>query len=254
MNMKGKVYLVGAGPGDPDLITVKGKRLLEEADIVIYDRLVGEEVLDYINPAAEKMFVGKEDSHHTVPQEEINALIVKKAGEAKVVVRLKGGDPYIFGRGGEEANALFDAGVPFEVVPGVTAASGVAAYAGIPLTDRRHASAVTFITGHRRNGDSLLEIDWKSLAGGDNTLVFYMGLKNIRAITKNLIENGRSEDCPAAVVRCGTMPGQVSVEGTLLDIADCVEKKKIEPPALLIVGDVLKLRPALRWYRERDEE
>ena len=175
---------------------------------------------------------------------------LKKAGEGAVIVRLKGGDPYIFGRGGEEASALFDAGIPFEVVPGVTAASGVAAYAGIPLTDRRYASAVTFITGHRRNGDDLAEIDWKSLAGGDNTLVFYMGLKNIRTITKNLVENGRSIDSPAAVVRCGTMPAQVSIEGSLADIADLVEKNNIEPPALLVVGEVIRLRPSLRWFGE----
>lgn len=248
---KGKVYLVGAGPGDPELITLKGKRLLEEAEVVIYDRLVGHEVLGYANPAAEKIFVGKEDSCHTLPQEEINRLIADKAMEGKKVVRLKGGDPYIFGRGGEEAHLLFDEGIPFEVVPGVTAASGVAAYAGMPLTDRRHASAVTFVTGHKRVGSEMEEVNWKALADLDNTLVFYMGVKNLGTITENLLKNGQPGDTPAAVVRCGTMPEQQTIEGTLSDICDKVERSGFKPPALLVIGGVVTLRESLGWFEDR---
>ncbi len=248
-SIEGKVYLVGAGPGDPELITIKGKRLLEEAEVVIYDRLVAEGVLDFIRPDAERIFVGKEDSFHTIPQEEINALIVRKAKEGKRVVRLKGGDPYIFGRGGEEANVLFDAGIPFEVVPGVTAASGVAAYAGIPLTDRRYSSAVTFVTGHKRVGDDLEEINWQALADADHTLVFYMGVKNIGSITRNLMKCGMSADIPAAVVRCGTMPNQKTLTGTVGNITEVVEENGLRPPALLVIGRVINLMEVLRWFK-----
>ena len=246
---KGKVYLVGAGPGDPELITVKGKRCIEEADIIIYDRLVARDVLDFARPGAEKIFVGKEDSYHTIPQEEINRLIADKAREGGVVVRLKGGDPYIFGRGSEEAEVLYNEGIPFEVVPGITAASGVASYAGMPLTDRRFASAVSFITGHKRSGEDLSEINWSAFAGSDNTLVFYMGIKNIATITSKLIEHGRSADTPAAVVRCGTRPEQYVVTGTLSTIVGVVEKSGILPPALLIVGEVITLRESLAWFQ-----
>lgn len=249
--MKGKVYLVGAGPGDPELITIKGKRLLEEAEVVIYDRLVAEGVLDFIGPGAERIFVGKEDSFHTIPQEEINALIVRKARDGNRVVRLKGGDPYIFGRGGEEAHTLFEEGIPFEVIPGITAASGVAAYAGIPLTDRRCSSAVTFVTGHKRVGDDLDDINWGALADLDGTLVFYMGVKNIRAITENLREHGRPPETPAAVVRCGTMPEQHTLTGSLDSIDELVENSGLTPPALLIVGEVISLRGALGWFEGR---
>jgi len=245
---KGKVYLVGAGPGDPDLMTIKGRRLLEEAEVVVYDRLVGDGVLSYVNPMAEKIFVGKEDSYHTLPQEEINRLIADKAKLGNKVVRLKGGDPYIFGRGGEEAQLLYDEGVPFEVIPGVTAASGVAAYAGMPLTDRRHASAVTFVTGHKRIGANIEDVNWKALAELDNTLVFYMGVKNLGPITENLLKNGQSGDTPAAVVRCGTMPEQRTVEGTLANICEKVEKSGLKPPALLVIGGVVALRESLGWF------
>lgn len=246
--MKGKVYLVGAGPGNPELLTLKGKRLLEESDVVIYDRLVAKDVLGFAPPGAEKIFVGKEDSFHTIPQEEINLLIVRKAKEGKVVVRLKGGDPYIFGRGGEEAAVLFAEGIPFEVVPGITAASGVAAYAGIPLTDRRYSSAVTFVTGHKRSGEDIADVNWATLAALDSTLVFYMGVKNIRAIAQHLVKEGRSKDTPCAVVRCGTMPDQTLLKATLAEVADEVERRGIAAPALFIVGEVTEMTDVLGWF------
>jgi len=247
---KGKVYLVGAGPGDPELLTIKGKRCIEEADVVIYDRLVAKDILGFAKAGAEMIFVGKEDSYHSIPQEEINRLIADKALEGNVVVRLKGGDPYIFGRGSEEAELLYNEGISFEVVPGITAASGVAAYAGIPLTDRRDASAVSFITGHKRSGDDLSEINWSAYADSGHTLVFYMGVKNIRRITSSLIYNGKDANTPAAVVRSATMPEQKTVTGTLSNIAELVEKSGIEPPALLVVGDVIARRDVLNWFEK----
>ena len=251
---KGKVYLVGAGPGDPELITVKGRRVLEEAEVVIYDRLVGDGVLTYVGKDVERIFVGKEDSLHTLPQEDINRLIVDKAKTGRVVVRLKGGDPYIFGRGGEEAALLEEEGIPFEVVPGVTAASGVAAYAGIPLTDRRHSSAVTLVTGHKRSGSDVEDVNWKALAELGSTIVFYMGIKNLGSITGKLIDNGRRPDTPAAVVRCGSLPGQVTVTGTLADIAIKVKEQEIKPPALLVVGEVVGLKDSLGWFEKTEME
>ena len=244
------MYLVGAGPGDPELITVKGRRVLEQAEVVIYDRLVGDGILSYVAKGAEMVFVGKEDSFHTVPQEDINRLIVDKAKTGRVVVRLKGGDPYIFGRGGEEALLLHEEGIPFEVVPGVTAASAVAAYAGIPLTDRRHSSAVTLVTGHKRNGSDIEDVNWKALAELDSTIVFYMGIKNLKTIAGNLIDNGRSKDTPAAVVRRGSLPEQTTVAGTLADIAEKVRESGLRPPALLVVGDVVGLRGSLGWFEK----
>jgi len=246
---KGKAYLVGAGPGDPELLTLKGKRCIEAAEVVIYDRLVADEILAMSPPGAEMVFVGKEDSFHSVPQEEISRLIVDKAKEGKVVVRLKGGDPYIFGRGSEEAELLHDEGVPFEVVPGITAASGIAAYAGIPLTDRRYTSGVSFITGHKRSGEDLSEINWDAYAKSGNTLVFYMGIKNIETIATQLIANGKSGHTPAAVVRYGTRPDQEVLTGVLSDIVGLVEKSGIKPPALLIVGDVIGLHHNLAWFK-----
>ena len=246
---KGKAYLVGAGPGDPELLTLKGKRCIESAEVVIYDRLVADDILAMASSNAEMIFVGKEDSFHAVPQEEINRLIADKAKEDKVVVRLKGGDPYIFGRGSEEAELLYNEGIPFEVVPGITAASGIAAYAGIPLTDRRHTSGVSFITGHKRSGEDLSDINWEAYAKSGNTLVFYMGIKNIETIASQLIANGKSAKTPAAVVRYGTRPDQEVVAGALSEIVGLVEKSGIKPPALLIVGEVISLRDSLAWFQ-----
>jgi uroporphyrin-III C-methyltransferase len=242
------VYIVGAGPGNKELITVKGLRLLKEADVVIYDRLVGPEILDYINPAAERIFVGKSSTYHARPQEDINSLLKEKAGAGKVVVRLKGGDPYIFGRGSEEARFLSRAGIAFEVVPGVTAASAVASYAGIPMTDRSVTPAVTFVAGHRMRGKGLDDLNWEVLSKVDHSLVFYMALTNLCAIADKLIENGMDGDTPAAVVKDATMETQRTVSGTLSDIDSLVRDAGLLPPAILVVGGVVSLREALNWF------
>lgn len=248
-----RVFLVGAGPGDPELLTLKGRRVLEEAEVVIYDRLVGDAVLDFVNPCAELVFVGKESSFHSSPQEEINSLIVIHAKRGKRVVRLKGGDPYIFGRGSEEAQFLFDSGIPFEVVPGVTAASGVGAYAGIPLTDRRYSPAVTFITGHRMKGEGLESINWAALAELNHTIVFYMGVANLSSITKNLMDSGMASTTPAAIVSRATMPGQTTVIGTIAEISRKANEAGIKPPALFVIGEVVNLSPMLNWFEKEEE-
>lgn len=242
------VYLVGAGPGDEELITVKGLRLLKEADVVIYDRLVGPGMLEHINPAAERIFVGKSSTYHARPQEEINSLLEEHAKEARVVVRLKGGDPYIFGRGSEEARFLSTAKIPFEVVPGVTAASAVAAYAGIPLTDRGVSPAVTFVAGHRMKGKGVDDLNWKALASFTHSLVFYMALTNLKTIALKLIENGKDALTPAAVVKDATMATQETVAGTLEGIDSLVRAAGLTPPVILIVGEVVELKGALNWF------
>ena len=242
------VYLVGAGPGDSELITLKGLRLLKEADVVIYDRLVGPEVLDLINTTAERIFVGKKKSFHARPQEEINRLIEESAKEGKVIVRLKGGDPYIFGRGSEEARFLAEAGIPFEVVPGVTAASGVAAYAGMPLTDRSVTPAVTFVAGHRMTGKGIDLLDWNALASFSHSIVFYMALTNLKAIADNLIKNGKDPKTPAGVVMDATMATQKTVLGTLADIDSLVKAAGLRPPVILVVGEVALLGVSLKWF------
>jgi len=249
-----KVYLVGAGPGDPELITIKGRRVLEEAQVVIYDRLVSERILDLAGDDAELIFVGKETSFHSTAQEDINRLIAAHARRGKRVVRLKGGDPYIFGRGGEEASHLHDEGIPFEVVPGVTAASGIGAYAGIPLTDRRYSQAVTLVTGHRMKGEGLEDLNWAALAGLGHTLVFYMGVANISEITGKLMANGRAPSTPAAMVSRGTMPGQRTVLGTLSDIDVRCREEGVKPPALLIIGEVVELSRVLNWSEQALDE
>jgi len=225
---KGKVYLVGAGPGDPGLLTVRGKELLEKAEVVIYDYLANEEFLKYAPTAAERIYVGKKGGDHTLSQDGINALLVEK-GTDKMVVRLKGGDPFVFGRGGEEAQVLVANGIPFEVVPGISAAVAVPAYAGIPLSHRDLTASIAFITGHERadkdGQDS--KIDWAKLATGAGTLVFFMGVKNLPEICRNLSQNGRATDTPVAVIRWGTTPMQQTVAGTLADIAQRVKRKPI---------------------------
>ena len=245
-----KVYIVGAGPGDPELLTIKGKRLLEEAEVVIYDKLVGEGVLDFVNPGAELIYVGKEPDYHLIPQEEINGLIVTKAKSGKAVVRLKGGDPYIFGRGSEEVEALFNAGISFEVVPGIAAASGVSSYAGIPLTDRRYSSGVTFVTGHKRAGNDMEDVNWQALAKLNHTLVFYMGIKNMNLIVDSLKANGMSGETPAAIVMLASTKDQKSITGDLSNIQERFLESGIKPPALLIVGHVIKLRDKLNWFEK----
>ena len=244
----GKVFLVGAGPGDPGLLTVKGAQCLAEADVVVYDFLANPALLAHASPRAEMIYVGKKGSDHTLAQEDINQLIVDLARSGKRVVRLKGGDPYIFGRGGEEAEDLADAGLPFEVVPGVTSAIAAPAYAGIPLTHRSFTSNVGFITGHEDPTKPESALDWEKLATGLGTLVFLMGVKNLPSITSNLIQAGRDPSTPAALIRWGTTVRQVTLVGTLADIADLARERGLKPPAILVVGGVVGLREKLGWF------
>lgn len=237
-----KVYLVGAGPGDPDLITWKGRRILEQADAVLFDHLANAALLDLAPALAERIYVGKKKSLHTFTQDEICGMLIERARRGLTVVRLKGGDPYIFGRGGEEAEALADAGIPFEVVPGVTTPLGIAAYAGVPLTHREHTSVVTFVTGH-----AVDEIDW-SKVGLAETLVIFMGLTSFGAIARELIARGRPADTPAIAVRWGTRPDQEALAGTLTTLPSLIEQHAMKPPATIIVGEVVRLRDKLDWY------
>lgn len=247
----GKVYLIGAGPGDPGLITVKGLECLKKADVVIYDYLANERLLEHRRKDAELIYVGKQGGRHTLPQEEINRLIVQKAREGKIVARLKGGDPFIFGRGGEEAEGLVDNGVPFEVVPGVTSAIAVPTYAGIPLTHREHTASVAFVTGHEDPLKPESKVHWDKIATGIGTLVFFMGMKNLQHIIDNLVSNGRDPDTPAAAIQWGTRTDQRVVSGTLRNIAQKVAGEKIGPPAIIVVGDVVRLRDKLNWYESK---
>ena len=242
---KGEVYLVGAGPGDPELLTLKALRLMQHADVVIYDRLVSPAILELCRRDADKVYVGKARSNHSVPQEGINALLVEYAGKGKRVCRLKGGDPFIFGRGGEEIQELFAAGVTFQVVPGITAASGCAAYAGIPLTHRDYAQSVRFLTGHLKEGSP--ELPWQELVYPNQTLVLYMGLVGLEKICAQLIAHGQRSDMPVALISKGTTPEQKVVVGTLADIADKVTQHHIQAPTLTIIGEVVSLRDQLQW-------
>ncbi|WP_281962825.1 siroheme synthase CysG [Acinetobacter johnsonii] len=242
---KGEVYLVGAGPGDPELLTLKALRLMQQADVVIYDRLVSPAIMELCRRDATKIYVGKARSNHAVPQEGINALLVEYASKGQRVCRLKGGDPFIFGRGGEEIQELFAAGVPFQVVPGITAASGCSAYAGIPLTHRDYAQSVRFLTGHLKEGSP--ELPWDELVYQNQTLVLYMGLVGLEKICEKLIEHGQRRDMPVALISKGTTPEQKVLVGTLADIASKVEENHIQAPTLTIIGDVVSLREQLQW-------
>ena len=250
-NGQGKVWLVGAGPGDPDLITVKGMRCISEADVIIYDSLANPRLLANARPDCERIHAGKRAGHHSMKQDEINALIARKALEGKRVCRLKGGDPFVFGRGGEEALHLRDHSVPFEIVPGVTSAVAVPAYAGIPVTHRRLASSVRIITGHEDPAKPESTLDWDEIAASSGTLVFLMGVRNLAEIAERLLAGGRSADTPAALIANGTLPTQRTVLATLGDIVQRAEEESIVPPALLVVGEVASLRPALEWYERR---
>lgn len=245
---KGEVYLVGAGPGDPELLTLKALRLMQQADVVIYDRLVSGAIMELCRRDAEKIYVGKARSNHAVPQEGINALLVKYANEGKRVCRLKGGDPFIFGRGGEEIQELYEAGISFQVVPGITAASGCSAYAGIPLTHRDYAQSVRFLTGHLKEGSP--ELPWNELVYEHQTLVLYMGLVGLEKICEKLIQHGQRADMPVALISKGTTPEQKVVVGTLADIASKVLENQIQAPTLTIIGEVVKLREQLKWQDE----
>ncbi len=244
----GRVYLVGAGPGDPDLITLRGMRVLSSADAVVYDFMVHPDLLDHARADARRICAGKHAGHHTLEQEEINALLVALAREGKAVCRLKGGDPFVFGRGGEEALALVAAGVSFEVVPGVSSAVAVPAFAGIPVTHRGTARSFHVITGHGQPGDAVGNPSWKVPAPQDGTLLFLMGLKRLDSIAARLIAGGWSSEMPAAVISRGTLPDQQTVVGTLADIAAKVAAKELSSPALLVVGEVVSLRESLAWF------
>ncbi|MDO8568018.1 MAG: uroporphyrinogen-III C-methyltransferase [Dehalococcoidales bacterium] len=245
----GKVYLVGAGPGDPGLITRKGMEYLSRADVIVYDHLLDECLIESCQ--AEKIYVGKSGAAHTLEQSGINQLLVDKAKEGKTVVRLKGGDPFVFGRGGEEAEVLVDNGIPFEVVPGITSAVAVPVYAGIPVTHRGLASSFAVVTGHEDPTKPNSAIDWAKLATGVDTLVFLMGMENLPRIMAKLIEHGRSPATPVAVIKDGTRPEQRTVTGTIRDIADEVKKAKLGAPAVIVVGEAVRLREKLRWFDSR---
>jgi len=244
----GKVWLIGAGPGDPDLLTVKAARLIAQADALVYDHLVGEGIMDLARSDARLIYAGKEASNHTLPQGSINQLLVDLAREGLSVVRLKGGDPFIFGRGGEELETLVASGIPFEVIPGVTAAAGCAAYSGFPLTHRDHAQALTFVTGHLKDGS--VNLDWPALARPCHTVVFYMGIGAAAEICRQMIAHGLPSTTPAAVVRNGTLPDQQTLLATLGTLPERINESKIKPPALIIVGSVVNLHEKLSWFEK----
>lgn len=248
---KGKVYLIGAGPGDIGLLTVKGMRCLQKADTVVYDFHLNAQILNYVNHDAEFIYAGKRGGHHEMTQEQINQALLNKAKEGKLVCRLKGGDPFIFGRGGEEAEVLAAEGIEFEIIPGISSSVAAPAYAGIPITHRKYSSSFSVITGNEDLTKAESTIDWPKLVSGFDTLVFLMGVKNIEHIASKLIDNGKPSNTPAAVVRWGTRPDQKTVVGTLGDISSQVKEEHIRPPAVMVVGNVVKLRETLKWYENK---
>lgn len=243
---KGQVYLIGAGPGDPELLTFRALRLMQKADVVVYDRLISPQIMEMVRRDAEKIYVGKAKSNHTIPQEEISQLLVQRAQQGERVVRLKGGDPFIFGRGGEEIAELCDAGIDFQVVPGITAANGAASYAGIPLTHRDHAQSVVFATGHLK--DNTINLNWSGLAQPNQTIVFYMGLTGLPVIVEKLMEHGLTAQTPIALVQQATLESQKVVVGQLNNILANPEVATLTPPTLIIVGSVVSLHEQFNWF------
>ncbi len=248
---KGKVFLIGAGPGDIGLFTLKGLRCLKKAEVVVYDFHLNAQILNYIDHDAEFIYAGKRGGHHAMTQDEINQALIDKAFEGKLVCRLKGGDPFVFGRGGEEAEALVSAGIEYELIPGVSSSIAAPAYAGIPLTHRKYSSSFAVITGNEDADKNESTLDWPHIARSFDTLVFLMGVKNLPRIVSRLLEHGKAADTPVALVRWGTRPDQKTVVGTLSDIADRAAEENIRPPAVMIVGNVVKLREQLKWYENK---
>ncbi len=248
---KGKVFIIGAGPGDPKLITLRGKELIERADVILYDYLVAKELLTYAKKSCEIVYVGKKAGKHTMPQEEINALLCEKALPGKTVVRLKGGDPFVFGRGGEEVIALEEKKIPFEIVPGITAAIASPAYSGIPVTHRDYTQTFTLVTGHEADDKEKGRIPWKSLAELGGTIAFYMGVKNMESNLKKLIENGMDKNTPCAFIRWGTTSDQKTFTGTIENIKNHIPEEFYRPPAMILIGGVVNLREKMRWFEAK---
>lgn len=251
--MTGKVYLVGAGPGDPKLITVYGLECIKKADVIAYDRLVNKELLKNARETAELVYCGKEPGRHGLIQEEIHELLVKEATNGKMVVRLKGGDPFVFGRGAEEAAVLKEANIPYEIVPGITAGIAAAAYAGIPVTHRDYATSFAIVTGHGRAEKGNDFLHWEALANGIDTLAFYMSVGNIRHIADQLITHGRDKNTPVAIIERGTTENQRTLTAKLANIADKIEQERVVNPALIIVGDVVNVREKIAWFEQMEE-
>ncbi len=248
---KGCVYLVGAGPGDPGLVTLRAMELITGADVIVYDRLIPEGLLDHARADAELIYAGKHHGHHCIPQQQINQLLVQRARSGMSVVRLKGGDPFVFGRGGEEALELVEAGVPFEIVPGVTASVATAAYAGIPVTHRGVASSLNLVTGHESPEKTLSHLDFHSLANSGGTLAFYMGVTNLGSICSKLIDNGLDPQTPAAAIRWGTTSRQQVITATVETLPGVAKQSQLKPPAMILIGDVVRLREKLQWFESR---
>ncbi|MFD0768620.1 uroporphyrinogen-III C-methyltransferase [Bacillus sp. CGMCC 1.60114] len=249
----GKVYIVGAGPGDPDLISVKGVKCIQQADVILYDRLVNKELLSYAKQEADLIYCGKLPNYHTMKQETIHAFLVKYAKKGKIVTRLKGGDPFVFGRGGEEAEALVKHGIPFEVVPGITAGIAAAAYAGIPVTHRDASTSFAVVTGHRKEGAEE-EVKWKNLAKGVDTLAVYMGVSNLSYICEQLLKHGKSEHTPVAMIEWGTTASQRTITGTLGTIVSVAENEQVQNPSMIVIGEVVRFREKIHWFEQTFEQ